>query len=66
MKTEVSAVELLSQRWLTRREVANYLKACEGFVDKLIREKRLPVVRLGRRVLIDRLEIDRRLATGGL
>ena len=56
----------LAQRWLTRREAAAYLRACEGMIDKLIREGRLPVAKLGRRVLIDRLEVDKRLATGGL
>jgi excisionase family DNA binding protein len=66
MKTEVSLAELQSQRWLTRREVATYLRASQGTVDKLLREGRLPVAKLGRRVLIDRLEVDKRLATGGL
>lgn len=61
-----NSMDLLSQRWLTRREAAAYLKLCEAMLDKLIREGRLPVAKLGRRVLIDRLEIDRRLAAGGL
>ncbi len=66
MSDEFSSADLLTQRWLTRREAARYLRACEGMIDKLIKSGRLPVAKLGRRVLIDRLEIDRRLAAGGL
>lgn len=61
-----TSMELLSQRWLTRAEAAGYLKLCEAHLDKLIKEGRLPVARLGRRILIDRLEIDRRLMAGGV
>lgn len=61
-----NSMDLLSQRWLTRKEAAAYLKLCPAMLDKVVREGRLPVAKLGRRVLIDRLEIDRRLAAGGL
>jgi excisionase family DNA binding protein len=65
MRSEVSSAELQSQRWLTRREVATYLRASQGTVDKLLREGRLPVARLGKRILVDRLEVDRLLVTSG-
>jgi excisionase family DNA binding protein len=66
MKADCSSADLLAQRWLTRREAASYLRICEVMLDRIIKQGRLPVAKLGRRVLIDRLEIDKRLATGGL
>ncbi len=44
---------------LTRREVAKLLKCSVRHVDRMIREEALPVVRIGRRVLVPREELDK-------
>lgn len=66
MKTVCLSEGLMNQRWLSRKEAAAYLRICEVLLDKLIKSGRLPAGKIGRRVIIDRLEIDRRVACGGL
>ena len=54
---------------LARHEVAKRLKCSIRHVDRMIREEGLPVVRIGRRVLVPTDELDkwlrRRLTSSG-
>ena len=55
-----------SRRWLTRREASEYLTLSPSQFDNLVRAGRIQIARVGRRILVDRLWLDDRLAAGGL
>jgi excisionase family DNA binding protein len=52
------------RRWLTVREAANYLGISEIAVRRRIGRGRIPIVRQGRSVLVDREALDRELDRG--
>ena len=49
------------RRWLTVPEAAEYLGLSESGVRRQVERGRLPVKRLGTRLLIDRQQLDRHL-----
>lgn len=62
METE----SLKVREWLSVPQVAECLGVSVFTVYRLVERKRIPSTRIGRRVLIDRLELDRLLKSGGI
>jgi excisionase family DNA binding protein len=58
--------ETTSRRWLTRLQAAEYLTLSPSQFDNLCKAGRIQIARVGRRILVDRLWLDDRLASGGL
>ena len=48
-----------SRRYLSRTQAAEYLGILERLLDEWIAARRFPAVRAGRRVLLDRIDLDR-------
>jgi excisionase family DNA binding protein len=61
-----STVEIGLRRWLSRLQAAEYLDLSPSQLDNLIKDGRIQVARVGRRILVDRLWLDSRLAAGGI
>ena len=43
---------------MTKRELMEYLRISKGTVDKMMKQRDLPFLKLGKRVLFKRCEID--------
>ena len=50
------------KRYLSRVAAAKYLGLCARYVDRLVASGKLPVVRIGRRVLLDAADLDKFMA----
>lgn len=48
----------IEQRYMSRDEAALYLSVSVRIIDRWIAERRLPHIRPGRRVLLDRQDLD--------
>jgi NitT/TauT family transport system substrate-binding protein len=48
----------MEQELLTKRELMEYLRISKGTLDKLMKRRDLPFLKLGKRVLFRRQEID--------
>ena len=46
------------RRYLSRVGAAEYLGLCARYIDRLTASGKLPTVRIGRRVLFDRADLD--------
>jgi excisionase family DNA binding protein len=46
------------ERLLTRKDVMDYLRISHGTLDKLIKAREIPFIKLGRRVLFKKSDID--------
>ena len=57
-----SMTQTMERRYIGARELAAYIDSTEGSVRQLARQRRIPHVRRGRRVLFDRIVIDKWLA----
>jgi excisionase family DNA binding protein len=60
----MQAVERRESKGVNMREGSRELGICENSTRKLIREGKLHVVRVGRRIIIPRASIDKFLAGG--
>jgi len=56
---EREAERVEARRWLSVEQAADYLCSTPAAIRSRIERKTLPVKRLGSRVLIDRVELDR-------
>jgi len=50
-------------RLLTKKQVQEYLQISHTFLQKLMNEKELPYIKLGRRVLFQKSDLDKLLET---
>jgi len=49
----------LEDKYLTVEEVSKYLKVSRGTVRTMTKSKGLPSIKVGNRVLFDRVEVDK-------
>ncbi|HOX59356.1 MAG TPA: helix-turn-helix domain-containing protein [Candidatus Paceibacterota bacterium] len=44
---------------MSRQELADWLKVCVGAIDRYCRKEKLPFIKVGRRVLFRRRDVER-------
>jgi len=49
---------MIQERLLIKKEVQEYLRISSATLDRLIRHKEIPYIKLGRRVLFRKSDID--------
>ena len=63
MKSQESQIQSTDQfpRWLSIKQLANYLRRSVQSIRKDVRERRLPATRIGGQIKFDRRDIDQLL-----